>query len=69
MGQYAVEGHASFYGGSASDSSSAVSRLWGNYRYWVDHFTMRFYINVVDFVLVLFQRYTRDEPLKFKTAG
>lgn len=69
MGKYAVEGHSSFYGSSADQSSSLVSMVWGNYRYWIDHFTMRFYINVVDFALGLFQRFNGNEPLKFKTAG
>lgn len=72
MGKYAVEGHSSFYANynNLSDdeatSSSILGQLWGNYSYWLDHFTMLFHLNVVDIALGLWQRIYGDKPLKIK---
>lgn len=72
MGKYAVEGHSSFYAnnlngdGATSSSGSTFSYLWGSYRYWLDHFTMLFHLNVVDIALGIFQRIYGDKPLKIK---
>lgn len=72
MGKYAVEGHSSFYAnnnglnGDGTSGSSTLMQLWGNYRYWLDHFTMLFHLNVVDIALGLLQRIYGDKPLKIK---
>lgn len=68
MGKYAVEGHAALYSERESDGS-LVSRVWGSYCYWRDHFTMRFHLNVIDAAMGLVQRVSGGKPLKMKTAG